>query len=283
MKVNRQLRGGMIVLLLAGIALSACSGPRVDAAAAAAATDTPAPATPTATLAPPTATHTSVPPTATATAVPPTATPTEVPPTATEPPPTATPTPGPGDVVFSLAEDECAWAPFGWEMETGADSEAYVFEEGENRLYLEVSAVDTVVYAECPLDFGQPDVRIDLDVENVAGPNWNNISIVCRMNADGWYEAAIDSGGFWYLYRYDVDGWATLDSGGSTVINMRQARNHMTLVCAGPSIAFLVNDVELTAVEDHRYADGTIAISVTTFELKGAGVAFENLEVRVAE
>ncbi len=280
MKSDRKLLSWAGALLAAALAVSACGRGPAAAASEADPTNTVAP-TATATLAPSTATHTSVPPTATATSVPPTATPTAEPPTAA--PPTATPTPGPGDVVFSLAQDECAWAPFGWEMETGEDSEAFAFEEDENRLYLEVNAVNTVVYVECPLDFGQPDVRIDLDVENVAGPNWNNISIVCRMNADGWYEAAIDSGGYWYLYRYDEDGWATLDSGGSTDINIRQARNHMTLVCAGPSIGFYVNDVELTTVEDHRYADGTVAISVTTFELKGAGVAFENLEVRVAE
>lgn len=283
MRSNQLTQRWAGALLAAALAVSACGRGPAASAAEADPTDTVAP-TATATTAPPSATATSIPPTATATTAPPTATPTEVPPTATEPLPTATPTPGPGDVVFSLAEDKCAWAPFGWEMETGEDTEAYVFDEDDDRLYLEVNSVDTVVYVECPLDFGQPDVRIDLDVENVAGPNWNNISIVCRMNSEGWYEAAIDSGGYWYLYRYDEDeGWATLDSGGSTDINMRQARNHMTLVCDGPSIGFFVNDVEMTTVEDHRYTDGTIAISVTTFELKGAGVTFENLEVRVAE
>jgi hypothetical protein len=270
-------------ILLVALAVSACGRGPAASAAEANPTATVAP-TATATQASPTATATDVPPTPTATAVPPTATPTDVPPTPTDVPPTATPTPGPGDVVFSQAEDDCAWAPFAWEMETSEDSEAYVFEEADNRLFLEVNAADTVAYVECPLDLGQPDVRIDLDVENVSGPNWNNISIVCRMNADGWYEAAIDSGGYWYLYRYDGEqGWAILDSGGSTAINMQQSRNHLTLVCTGPSIGFFINDVEMTTVEDHRYDDGTIAVSVTTFDLKGAGVAFENLEVRVAE
>jgi hypothetical protein len=144
--------------------------------------------------------------------------------------------------------------------------------------------VDTIVYAECLQNLGSADVRIDADVQNVAGPNWNNISLVCRMSPDGWYEAAIDTGGYWSLWRYsESQGFEELKGGASTAIRLRQGRNHMTLVCAGATIAFYVNDVALAEVEDDRFDDGHLAIGVTTFELKGAGVNFEALTVTLPD
>lgn len=228
---------------------------------------------------------TDVPPTATeipsATPVPPTAT--AVPPTATARP-SPTPKPGPGDVLFSMPDDGCDWSPFGWNMSSGDDYNDYIFENTPDQVYIEVPDSDTVVYAECWRDPDLRDVQIDMDVANIAGPNLNNISVVCRMNDRGWYEAAIDSGGYWYLYFYSsADGYETLDAGGSTAINMQLARNHLTLVCAGDTLSFYVNDVALGSVTDVRQRNGHVAISVTTFELKGAGIAFEAFQVTIPD
>lgn len=244
-------------------------------------TDTPAP---TSTSAPPTFT-----PTVAVTDTPaPTDTPepteTPVPPTRT-PRPSATPTPGPGEVLFapdlSTLDD---WFSFAFSFRTGNDTDNYTFDTQHSALYIEVPEEETSVYAIYQIETGNPDVQIDVDVETVAGPNRNNISLVCRANVDGWYEFSIHSGGLWVIYRFEYDeGYTTLAEGGSTAINMQRAANHLSIICQGESLSFTVNDDHLTTIKDNRFDEGFAGLSVTTFDLTGAGIEFSNFVVRVAD
>jgi hypothetical protein len=103
------------------------------------------------------------------------------------------------------------------------------------------------------------------------------------MDDRGWYEASIESGGYWELYYYSsASGYETLGMGGSTAINLQQARNHLTLVCADDVISF-INGAAVASVTDVRQRIGHVAVSVTTFELKGAGVTFEALSVTIPD
>jgi hypothetical protein len=244
-------------------------------------TDTPAP---TDTRLPP-----SLTPTVAATDTPePTATPeptdTSVPPSRT-PRPTATPTPGPGEVVlapdFSNLDD---WLSFGFSFSTGEDTNNYTFDARRSALYIEVPEKETSIYGIYQVETGQPDVQVDVDVETVAGPNRNNISLICRANDEGWYEFSIHSGGLWVIYRFEyAEGFIQLAEGGSTAINMQLAQNHLSITCQGDSLSFTVNDDHLTTVTDNHFPDGFVGVSVTTFDLTGAGIEFSNFEVRVAE
>jgi hypothetical protein len=244
-------------------------------------TETPAP---TATVAPPTVAPTDKPTSTPAPTDTPEPTATPVPPTRT-PHPTATPTPGPGDVVFTTDFSNLDdWFSFGFSFATGDETDNYTFDTHRNALYIEVPEKDTSVYAMYGVDLGQPDVQVDVDVETVAGPNRNNISLVCRGNEDGWYEFSIHSGGLWVIYRFEYeDGFTELAEGGSTAINMQRAQNHLKIVCQGENLAFWVNDDHLTTIRDNRFAEGFVGVSVTTFDLTGAGIEFTNLVVRVPE
>jgi hypothetical protein len=54
------------------------------------------------------------------------------------------------------------------------------------------------------------------------------------------------------------------------------------MVCVGETISFYVNEVELGSVVDDQLEEGGFGISVSTFDIGGAGVLFEGLEVTVA-
>jgi hypothetical protein len=54
-------------------------------------------------------------------------------------------------------------------------------------------------------------------------------------------------------------------------------------VCQGDSLSFTANDDELTTITDSHFSEGYVGVSVTTFDLTGAGIEFSNLVVRVAE
>jgi hypothetical protein len=234
---------------------------------------------PTQTPLPPTATD--IPPTATASVVPATATP--LPPTATEPP-TATPEPQPGDVLFNTSEGDCRWSGWGFLFDTDEEVEDFPFTEPDGGLQVEVPEANSTFYAHCSRNLGTGDVQIDAEVVAVAGPNFNGISVLCRYSPKGWYEGMLDSGGYWSLLKYSEDeGWVTLDQGASTAIHMQKARNHLTLVCEGDTISFYINDVEMGSVSDTDYTRGLMAVSVTSFDLPGVVVRFDEIVVSVPD
>ena len=115
----------------------------------------------------------------------------------------------------------------------------------------------------------------------MAGPNRNNISLVCRATGDGWYEFSMNSGGFWFIWRYDDDGFASLEEGGSTAINLQKSKNHLTAVCQGDTLTLYVNDEEVGSTSDGKFTEGQVGVSVTTFNIQGAGVEFDNVIVSI--
>lgn len=236
----------------------------------------------TATNPPPTVVPSVTPPPPTATRVPPTATPR---PTATvRPSPTATLQPGPGDVVFDSATQDCSWVTIGVNSKTGTVASDFTFDDTGDRQYIEVPTAYTGVYALCTDPRLPADVQIDADVETLTGPNLNLISLSCRLNDDGWYEAAMNSGGYWLLYRISNHGASKmLGMGASTAIHLQKARNHLTLVCDGPAISFYINGVKMGSANDRQFAEGGMAISVATLDIKGAGASFEDLTVRIPD
>jgi hypothetical protein len=213
----------------------------------------------------------------------PKATAAEAEPTATRPRPTRTPAPAPtdtpapqpGDVLYATDFDDLNdWTTIFALPET----DNYTTEIRDGTLYIEVATRDTTVYVFNDL-IDQADVQIDAAVETVAGPNRNNISLICRATADGWYEFSMNSGGLWWIWRYDDDGFTALAQGGSTAINMQKAKNTLTAVCAGEALILYVNDEEVGSVTDDRFDSGFIGVSVSTFNIQGAGVEFDALSV----
>jgi hypothetical protein len=263
------------LVLLTALLLAACGR-------AAGAEPSPQPPTalpeaqPTATLPPPSPTATAVPPTATPTAIPPTATP--IPPTAT-PQPTATPTPGPGSVILAESFEHLD----GWSEFSVPDSSRFTFDARNDRLHVEVDGDYLTAYLFYDTDLGYADVQIDADVETIAGPNRNNISLICRSTDKGWYEFSMYSGGLWEIWKYVDESYISLASGGSTAIHMQKAKNHLTAVCQEEKLTLYVNDVEVGSATDNQFFEGQVGVSVSTFDITGAVVEFDNFTVTLPD
>ncbi len=219
------------------------------------------------------------------------ATDTEAAPEATEPPrptktpeagttvePTGAPPPEPGDVIYLTDFDDLNdWTTIFALPET----DEYTADINRGKLYIQVDVRDTTVYAFYDLAFDQSDVQIDAAVETVAGPNRNNVSLVCRATGDGWYEFSMNSGGLWVIWRYDDNGFKSLKEGATTAINLQKAENHLTAVCEGETLTLIVNDQEVGSVTDDTFVSGQVGVSVSTFDIKGAGVEFDALAVSI--
>jgi hypothetical protein len=192
---------------------------------------------------------------------------------------------GPGDVIFNADLGiEDYWNRFGLELETGKLTEEFTFETHPTYLYIEVPSRDTSIYGMYALGGRHTNVQIDVDVETVAGPNRNNISVVCRADAQGWHEFSINSGGYWFIYRFEYEsGFKLLNSGASSAIHLQKAKNHITAICQEETLTLSVNDVELGSAEADSTASGLVGVSVTTFNIPGAGVEFESFTVTVPD
>ena len=125
-------------------------------------------------------------------------------------------------------------------------------------------------------------MRIDADVETVGGPNRNNISLVCRATSEGWYEFSMNSGGYWYIWKYENGDYSNLAEGASYSINLQKAANSLSATCIGRELTFYVNGVTMGSATDNTFKDGgQVGVSVSTFDVAGAAVEFDLLVASV--
>lgn len=89
------------------------------------------------------------------------------------------------------------------------------------------------------------DVRLEMNATNL-GVNSQNVSLVCRLSDDGWYEFSVGSDGAWYLYTYVAGrGYLTTANGGTTALQQGHATNDYGMLCIGNLIHLYVNGQEL--------------------------------------
>ncbi|MBE0697059.1 MAG: hypothetical protein IH586_09060, partial [Anaerolineaceae bacterium] len=183
-----------------------------------------------------------------------------------------------GDIFFATEFDNAdALYPV-----TVPETENYEAFTEDGLLYIEVKDRNSNVYTFYDLDIANPDVRIDADVETVGGPNRNNISLVCRATSEGWYEFSMNSGGYWYIWKYENGDYTNLAEGASYSINLQKAANSLTATCIGRELIFYVNGVTMGSVMDNTFKDGgQVGVSVSTFDVAGAAVEFDLLVASV--
>jgi S1-C subfamily serine protease len=179
---------------------------------------------------------------------------------------------GSGSYFFSTEFDNAD----NWYTFAVPKSDNYQASVDNSTLYLEADDKNSTVYALYDLDLQPSDVRLDAAVETVAGPNRNNISLVCRATDAGWYEFSMNSGGYWYIYKYDNSNYTLLNSGASTAIKLQKAKNELIATCIGTKLTFYVNGTQMGSATDNRFkGGGQVGISVSDFDISGAGVEFD--------
>jgi hypothetical protein len=117
--------------------------------------------------------------------------------------------------------------------------------------------------------FSYDNVRIDLRADN-RGVNSNNISLVCRLSEDGWYEWSVGSDGLWYLYAM-TNGYNVLTNGGSNLVKMGKEVNEYTMICKDKTIAMFINGKEIkqSPFTDNRYVlrEGNVGFNISSINV----------------
>jgi hypothetical protein len=125
-----------------------------------------------------------------------------------------------------------------------------------------------------------------LNAEN-RGRNNNNVSLVCRMNADGnqWYEFSVESGGVWYLYAVDDGKYNIMANGGTNALKQGREVNQYQLDCVGDEITMYVNDQKIQTFQDRQYLfdDGFVGFNISSLNVLPITVNVNWFEIAVPQ
>jgi hypothetical protein len=207
--------------------------------------------------------------------------PTAVPPTEAQPP-TEAATVEPSTSEFFTEEFDTEAALDNWEsfsLGSGKDTNLVIQQEDDHLLF-DLGDEDLYVYyVYTPYEYD--DVSIKLNAEN-RGRNNNNVSLVCRVDADAgqWYEFSVESGGLWYLYAVD-DKYNIISNGGTDALKQGREVNEYAMTCEGSEITLSINGDEVKTVTDNTYGfnDGLVGFNISSLNVLPITVEVNSFEI----
>lgn len=123
------------------------------------------------------------------------------------------------------------------------------------------------------------DVRLEVDVGKLGGPDENRIGLICRSDGKSYYFFIISSDGYYGLGLF-TNGKANLlgqsEMQPSGKINPGAAVNHLRADCQGNSLTFYVNGFQLARAQDATLTHGDAGLLAGTFDRPGADIVFDN-------
>lgn len=168
----------------------------------------------------------------------------------------------------------------GWTSFVIGDDSDYMVQQKPGRVYMEVNTSQTTVYL-INDDFWASDVYVETYETKVGGPNYMNVSVICRASDAGWYEFSITSGGYWEIWKNYDNEFTRLNTGASKYIKVQSDPNLLQASCVGQNLTFWVNEQRVGETTDRDLTEGQVGVSVSTFDLKGVEVEFEYLYAEV--
>ena len=188
--------------------------------------------------------------------------------------PTPTPAAQPGDTLFY---DDFTNPNSGWEHFTSA--EGTMDYDGSGYRFL-VNALQANFWSTPGKSFR--DVRMEVDVAKISGPDENRIGLLCRFVEGNYYFFMVSSDGYYTIGKYI--GGNAIQLGQSEMqynpaIHTGLAVNHLRADCVGNTLTFYVNGNPVAQAEDADFAEGEIGLLAGTFAQPGVDVIFDNFVV----
>jgi hypothetical protein len=166
---------------------------------------------------------------------------------------------------FSEGVDLSNYSYFEWH---GEDSGFQTYTENDMFVF-DIQSANRWVYITYDA-YTYTDIIVDLVATN-RGKNNNNVSLICRYDADKntWYEFNVANNGLYWIYAYDGTEYRPIYNGGSNAINQGKDTNRYTAVCSGDTLSLYINNVEARTVRDTNYnfREGQVGFSVSSFEV----------------
>jgi hypothetical protein len=188
----------------------------------------------------------------------------------------STPTPAAqsGDTLFY---DDFSSRSTGWDRFTSA--EGTMDYDGNGYRFL-VNALQANFWSTPGKSFS--DVRLEVDVAKLSGPDENRIGLLCRFIEDNYYFFMVTSDGYYTIGKYI--GGNIIQLGQSEMqynpaIHTGLAVNHLRADCIGNILTFYINGNPVAQAQDADFLEGDVGLLVGTFSQPGVDVIFDNFVV----
>lgn len=130
-----------------------------------------------------------------------------------------------------------------------------------------------------PGNFG--DVRVEVDVTKLNGPDANRAGLMCRYQNGNYYFFIVSNDGFYAIGKF-TGGQAILIGQESMVpseVIESDGVNHLRADCIGSALTFYVNDTLVASTQDADFSTGGVGVLAGSFEEPGVDVLFQNFVV----
>lgn len=123
------------------------------------------------------------------------------------------------------------------------------------------------------------DVRLEVDVAKLGGPDENRIGLLCRFVENNYYFFMFSSDGYYAIGKF-IGGNALLlgqtEMQPSSAIHTGVSVNHLRADCTGDTLTFYINGNPVASAQDSDFAAGDVGLLVGTFTQPGVDVLFDN-------
>jgi hypothetical protein len=188
----------------------------------------------------------------------------------------STPTPAAqsGDTLFF---DDFTNPATGWKHFSAA--EGTMDYDGSGYRFL-VNALQTNFWSTPGKSF--KDVRMEVDVAKLGGPDENRIGLLCRFTEGNYYFFMVSSDGYYTIGKYlggDATQLGQVEMQYDEAIHTGLAVNHLRADCIGDTLTLYVNGNPVAQAQDADLPEGDVGLLAGTFAQPGVDVIFDNFVV----
>jgi len=125
------------------------------------------------------------------------------------------------------------------------------------------------------------DVRSEVDVSRLSGPEENRAGLICRYQDGNYYFFLISNDGYYGVGKF-TGGQAILlgqTEMQPTDLIQKDAVNHLRADCIGNTLTFFINNNQVLQVQDSDFASGDVGLLAGAFSQPGVDVLFDHFTV----
>jgi hypothetical protein len=146
----------------------------------------------------------------------------------------------------------------------------------DNQYLLEAIKARQTVWA--TLDKNSKDISVEVDATKLDGPDINGFGIICRLvDNRNFYAFLVASTGYYSIWKMIGGEWDTLvpwTAAPSLVPG--NGTNRLRADCAGATLSFFINGIQLPSVNDTSLPIGDVGIIISAYEKPNVAILFDN-------
>ena len=135
------------------------------------------------------------------------------------------------------------------------------------------------VWSPAEKNFG--DVRVEVDVLKLHGPDENRMGLICRYGGGNYYFFVISNDGYYAIGKFI--GGMTLLLGQEQMLPseaiQKDTKNHLRADCVGNTLTFYVNFKQVATTKDSDFPTGDVGVLAGSFAEPGVDVLFDDFVV----